>query len=65
MIKDYKSPDSWALITGCTSGIGEDYAIRLAKVGFNIVLVSRNIDRLRKVDNSIHWQCPDVKTMVI
>ncbi|KAJ9101778.1 hypothetical protein QFC21_003117 [Naganishia friedmannii] len=32
----------WAVITGCTSGIGESFAKQLAKAGFNVLLVSRN-----------------------
>ena len=34
--------DTWALITGCTEGIGKCFAINLAKEGFNVILVSRN-----------------------
>lgn len=40
---------SWALITGCTSGIGKEMAMELSKRGFNLVLVSRNIDKLRSL----------------
>ena len=33
---------SWALITGASDGIGKEYALELAKEGFNIVLMGRN-----------------------
>lgn len=38
--------ESWAVVTGSTDGIGKQLAIDLAKRGFNIVLISRNMDRL-------------------
>lgn len=32
----------WAVITGCTEGIGKEYAEQLAKLGLNLVLISRS-----------------------
>lgn len=40
--------NSWALITGSTDGVGQGFAIVLAKKGFNIVQVSRNPDKLER-----------------
>ena len=38
--------DSWAVITGCTDGIGAAIGHHLAKQGFNIVLISRTLTKL-------------------
>ena len=37
----------WAIVTGCTDGIGKAYAEQLAKRGINIVLISRSLDKLQ------------------
>ncbi|KAK9754546.1 short chain dehydrogenase [Popillia japonica] len=55
---------SWALITGCTDGIGKEYAKQLAKKGLNVILVSRSQDKLLKTANEIEQEHP-VKTKII
>jgi 17beta-estradiol 17-dehydrogenase / very-long-chain 3-oxoacyl-CoA reductase len=45
---DFKEYGSWAVVTGCTDGIGKAYAEQLAKRGLNIVLISRTLGKLQK-----------------
>jgi len=37
---------SWAIVTGCTEGIGKAFCFELADLGFSLVLVSRNPSKL-------------------
>ena len=43
----------WAVVTGASDGIGREYALQLAKKGFNVVLVGRNVDKLSEVAREI------------
>jgi len=45
--------NAWALITGASSGIGKDYAIELAKLGMNVIVVARRADKLNEVKEQI------------
>ena len=41
--------DSWAVVTGGTGVMGRAISLHLAKEGFNIVLISRTLDKLNKL----------------
>lgn len=43
----------WALVTGTSSGIGEEFSYQLATLGFNIVLVARRGEKLEKLSNEL------------
>ena len=50
---DLRKYGDWAIITGCTDGIGLQYALQLAAKGFNIVLISRSEDKLQTISKKI------------
>ena len=46
-------PESWGLVTGATSGIGEAYARELSRRGFRLILTGRREAELRAVAHAI------------
>lgn len=56
---------SWALITGSTDGIGKAYAFELATQGLNLILVSRNPERLKQVSIEIQQKFPSIEIKVV
>ncbi|TRM69236.1 hypothetical protein BD626DRAFT_473416 [Schizophyllum amplum] len=53
---------AWAVVTGATDGIGKEFALQLAKAGFNVFLVSRTPATLAAVGAEIEQKYPGVKT---
>ena len=47
---------SWVLITGASSGFGEEFARQYAKQGHSLVLVARRLDRLQKIAGALRQQ---------
>lgn len=41
------------MITGCTDGIGKQYAKYFHQRGFNLIMVARNMDKLKSVRDEI------------
>ena len=54
----------WGLVTGASSGMGTEFARRLAESGLNIVLLARREDRLRSLADELERD-NSVKTRVV
>jgi short-subunit dehydrogenase len=54
----------WALVTGASAGIGREFALQLAALGMNIVLVARRADRLEEIAAGLR-SGPGVETFVL
>ena len=50
------APDSIALITGASSGIGEQFARQLSEMGHRVALVARREDRLKSLADELGGQ---------
>jgi 17beta-estradiol 17-dehydrogenase / very-long-chain 3-oxoacyl-CoA reductase len=45
--------DSFAVITGASDGIGKEFALQLAKIGYNVVILSRSKTKLEQVATQV------------
>ena len=50
----------WALITGASAGLGEEFARQLAALGLNLVLVARRKDKLQELAEELTKKYPIV-----
>ena len=64
LLKRY-GENSYVLVTGATDGIGKEFCFQFAKLGFNIILVSRNLEKLSKVSEEIRDKYPKTQTKII
>lgn len=56
---------SWAVVTGASDGIGKGFCYRLAELGFNVVLIARNKEKLEKVAKELKDKFPSLQTRVV
>ncbi|XP_041013935.1 very-long-chain 3-oxoacyl-CoA reductase-like protein At1g24470 [Juglans microcarpa x Juglans regia] len=60
-----KSYGSWAVITGATDGIGKAFAYQLAGKGLNLILVSRDPNKLKTVWKEIQADFPNTQVKIV
>ncbi|MCX7876337.1 MAG: SDR family oxidoreductase [Melioribacteraceae bacterium] len=53
MINFSEKYGKWVLITGASSGIGEEFARKFSELGLNVILIARRFDRLLKLKNEL------------
>ena len=46
-------PGEWVLVTGASDGISEALCYEFAKMGYNIILLARTPEKLKKVANNV------------
>jgi short-subunit dehydrogenase len=65
----YSTGDSWALVTGGSDGIGEQFCRDLANKGFNICIVARNeqrmVEKLKSIAEEAKSNGKTIKTRYI
>ncbi|CAG2104238.1 unnamed protein product [Medioppia subpectinata] len=62
------SSKTWAVITGATDGIGLEYANRLARLGYCLLIISRSEDKLQRVRSELlknNPKCVTIKTLAV
>ncbi|KAK2733754.1 hypothetical protein FQN57_001941 [Myotisia sp. PD_48] len=64
-LRNYGPKGSWAVITGASDGLGKEYALQLARAGYNIVLVSRSVSKLEAVAQEITQNNGTIQTKIL
>jgi len=63
--KDLKKLGQWSVVTGPTAGIGKGLALELARKKQNLVLIGRNMEKLKKVAEEVEALNVQVKIVQV
>ncbi|KAE8149109.1 very-long-chain 3-oxoacyl-CoA reductase [Aspergillus avenaceus] len=64
-LRSFGPKGSWAVVTGASDGLGKEFALQLARAGFNIVLVSRTASKLTALSDEITSKYSSVQTKTL
>ncbi|KAL1969855.1 hypothetical protein VTN77DRAFT_7364 [Rasamsonia byssochlamydoides] len=64
-LRSFGPKGSWALITGASDGIGKEFALQLARAGYNLLLVSRTESKLTALVDEICAKNPSVQAKTL
>ncbi|KAL5336179.1 very-long-chain 3-oxoacyl-CoA reductase [Aspergillus crustosus] len=64
-LRSFGPKGSWAVITGASDGLGKEFALQIARAGYNIVLVSRTASKLTTLGDEITAKYPSVQTKIL
>ena len=53
--------DSWAIVTGGTGGLGKSAVLCLSQLGFNIIMISNDYQKMTIVENEVIHKFPKIK----
>ncbi|KAJ1662796.1 hypothetical protein IW140_004987 [Coemansia sp. RSA 1813] len=56
---------AWAVVTGCTDGMGRETALELARKGFNVMLISRTQEKLEAMAKEVRQLNVEAKVLAV
>ena len=62
---DIDVKEEFALVTGATSGFGYEFARLFAEAGYNLVLVSRDEERLLEIKEELTGRYPQLEILIV
>lgn len=57
--------NTWVLVTGASDGIGKAFCEEFARIGFNVCLLARNMEKLKNVEEIVQKINPNIKTKIV
>lgn len=64
-LRSFGPKGSWAVVTGASDGLGKEFALQLARAGYNILLVSRTASKLTALADEITSKNSAVQTKTL